>query len=377
MDDLLRVAIDASRNRSGGAKAHIIGILSASEKAPTGIGEVHIWTYDELALSLPKRSWLYIHTPKVLEKSIVSQIFWQKYVFPKLLKRKKIDVLLSTDAGTVCQYTPNIVMSRDMLSFEKGEMKRYFFSKSWLRLLALQYIQKKSLRNSTEAIFLTEYARNVITQFTGELNNSSIIFHGVSDLFRSEPKEINLDSEIRFIYVSNADKYKHHNYVIEAFDRYSKENTNIRLILVGAGFGSEKDNVIKSIKKSRYAQHKIEITPFVTHDKVSDFLKSNDVFIFASSCENMPNTLVEAMASGMPILCSDRGPMPEILGVEGIYFNPENVDSIYSAMVSIFSNSSKALQVATASFERSKIFSWERCANETFKLILEVGNKNA
>lgn len=377
MDDLLRVAIDASRNRSGGAKAHIIGILSASEKAPTGIGEVHIWTYDELALSLPKRSWLYIHTPKVLEKSIVSQIFWQKYVFPKLLKRKKIDVLLSTDAGTVCQYTPNIVMSRDMLSFEKGEMKRYFFSKSWLRLLALQYIQKKSLRNSTEAIFLTEYARNVITQFTGELNNSSIIFHGVSDSFRSEPKEINLDSEIRFIYVSNADKYKHHNYVIEAFDRYSKENTNIRLILVGAGFGSEKDNVIKSIKKSRYAQHKIEITPFVTHDKVSDFLKSNDVFIFASSCENMPNTLVEAMASGMPILCSDRGPMPEILGVEGIYFNPENVDSIYSAMVSIFSNSSKALQVATASFERSKIFSWERCANETFKLILEVGNKNA
>lgn len=376
MADLLIVGIDASRNRSGGAKAHIIGILSALEQAPTGIKEVHIWTYNELAIHLPKRYWLHIHTPAVLKKSLMSQIFWQKYIFPKVLKNKKIDVLLSTDAGTVCQYTPNIVMSRDMLSFEKGEMNRYFFSKSWLRLLVLQYVQIKSLRNSTSAIFLTEYARKVITEFTGELNNSSVIFHGISDSFRSKPKKIDMDSEIKFIYVSNADKYKHHCSVIEAFDRYSKEHSNTRLILVGAGYGSETDKVIKSIEKSRYAQDKIEITPFVAHDKVAGFLRSNDVFIFASSCENMPNTLVEAMASGIPILCSDRGPMPEVLGVEGVYFNPENVDSIYSAMVSLFSNSSKALRVANASFERSKIFSWKRCADETFNLILEVGSKD-
>lgn len=376
MADLLIIGIDASRNRSGGAKAHLIGILSALGEAPTGIKEVHVWTYNELAIHLPKRYWLHIHTPEVLKKSLVSQILWQKYIFPKILKSRKIDVLLSTDAGTVCQYTPNIVMSRDMLSFEKGEMERYFFSKAWLRLLALKYIQVQSLKNATRAVFLTEYARNVITESTGKLNNSSIIFHGVSDSFRSEPKKIDMDSQIRFIYVSNADKYKHHCAVIEAFDRYSKEHSNTRLILVGAGFGSERDNVIGSIEKSRYAQDKIEITPFVSHDKVASFLKSNDVFIFASSCENMPNTLVEAMASGMPILCSDRGPMPEVLGDEGIYFDPENVDSIYSTMVSLFSNSSKALQVATASFERSKIFSWKRCADETFNLILEVGSKD-
>ena len=53
-------------------------------------------------------------------------------------------------------------------------------------------------------------------------------------------------------------------------------------------------------------------------------LKRAHLFVFASSCENMPNTLVEAMASGLPIACSDRGPMPEILRDGGTYFDPEN-----------------------------------------------------
>ena len=35
----------------------------------------------------------------------------------------------------------------------------------------------------------------------------------------------------------------------------------------------------------------------------------------------MPNTLVEAMASGLPIACSDRGPMPEVLGDGGVLFD--------------------------------------------------------
>jgi glycosyltransferase involved in cell wall biosynthesis len=46
----------------------------------------------------------------------------------------------------------------------------------------------------------------------------------------------------------------------------------------------------------------------------------------------MPNILLEAMAAGLPIACSNRGPMPEVLGTAGLYFNPENPAEIACAI---------------------------------------------
>ena len=57
-----------------------------------------------------------------------------------------------------------------------------------------------------------------------------------------------------------------------------------------------------------------------------------DIGVFASSCENLPITLLEMMGSGMQIACSNFSPMPEILGSEGIYFNPVKPASITEAM---------------------------------------------
>ena len=63
-----------------------------------------------------------------------------------------------------------------------------------------------------------------------------------------------------------------------------------------------------------------------------EYLSKSNIFIFASSCENMPITLIEGMASGLPIACSDRGPMPEVLQDGGVYFNPEDCKSIVFAI---------------------------------------------
>ena len=63
----------------------------------------------------------------------------------------------------------------------------------------------------------------------------------------------------------------------------------------------------------------------------------------------MPNTLIEAMAAGLPIVSSDRGPMPEILGDAGLYFNPESPDSIASALYEMASNTSMRLSLSRKS----------------------------
>ena len=70
---------------------------------------------------------------------------------------------------------------------------------------------------------------------------------------------------------------------------------------------------------------------FATED-ILNWLKNSDLFVFASSCENMPNTLLEAMSTGLPIACSFRGPMIEVLKDGGLYFNPEEPSSIEFAI---------------------------------------------
>jgi len=71
------LGIDASRNRSGGAKAYLIGILAELDPIKYGIREVHLWAFNALLCSIPDRPWLIKHNPKVLEQKLPSQLWWQ------------------------------------------------------------------------------------------------------------------------------------------------------------------------------------------------------------------------------------------------------------------------------------------------------------
>jgi len=347
------IGIDASRNRSGGSKAHLIGVLNSIEPDGDELIKVHLWTYKELANKISKKPWLVIHTPDEIEGNLLKQIFWQRFTLPKELRKNKVDILLSTDAGTVCRFSPSVVMSRDMLSFEDGEMARYFFSKSWVRLFLLKYLQIFSLKQAVGCIFLTNYAKSVISKYTGPLNNAIVIPHGVSENFRQLPQdEIDIINP-KFIYVSNEDAH---------------------LTLVGAGTGPCADKVLKAMSDFDDGSHSVTILDFIAHSNIPDLLKKNDIFIFSSSCENMPNTLIEAMASGLPIICSNRGPMPEVMSEKGIFFDPELPESLKAAMIKICSSKIIAKEQAALAFDLAAKYSWNRCSKETFKYLIDTAN---
>lgn len=365
----LNIAIDASRNRSGGAKIHLIGILSNMQLEKYNINEVHVWSHKELLNELPNLPWLKKHCPFDSKVSLVSELYWQNKILPNELKEKKIDILLNTDAGSVCYFKPSITMSRDMLSYEPGEMKRFGFSFARLRLLALKYVQKKSLLNADGVIFLTEYASAIIQNFTGKIKNYKIINHGISDEFRIDKDYASKsNSKLQFLYVSNVSFYKHQWNVVEAFSKIPGREFKLTLA-GGLGAGKAKKLLEKSINKS---EKNIELTGHIKHEDVPKLLKDSDIFIFASSCENMPNTLVEAMASGIPIACSNRGPMPEILRDGGIYFDPENVDSIKDALELMINDTEMRLKLATKSKHYSNDYSWKICSEKTFNYLSEI-----
>lgn len=91
----------------------------------------------------------------------------------------------------------------------------------------------------------------------------------------------------------------------------------------------------------------------------------------------MSNILLEAMAAGLPIACSNRGSMPEVLGDAGVYFDPEKPEDIVRALQELIDSPTLRTQKAKAAFERVKAYSWQRCASETFNFLAHVTVKES
>lgn len=374
----INIGIDASRGRSGGARAHLIGIVNeVITNKPIGLGELHIWSYPELLEKLPKCDWIIKHIFQDYQKSLPIQMYWQYAKLPKEAKANNIDIMLNIDAGTVCPFQPSVTMSRDMLSYEKGEMQRYPFGFLRIRLELLKLIQNRSLQKSNGAIFLTQYAADVIQKSAGKILNMKVINHGVSNNFRIGTNNgvWNNKNEINCVYVSNIDLYKHQWNVALAIEKLREKGYSVNIEFVGGGSGSPRKKFDEVINKM---VHKKVIKQFeyLRHDEIPNHLQDKDIFIFASSCENMPNTLIEGMCTGLPIACSDRGPMPEVLKDGGVYFDPEDIVSIASSIELLITDENKRLNCANTAKKYSNEFSWGKCSNETFNFIIDTYNKS-
>ena len=235
------VGVDASRNRSGGAKAHLIGLLNKGNPLDHGIRQVHVWAYRSLLDAVPERGWLIKHNPAELEQSLIRQVMWQTLRLPAEVRAAGCDIMLNTDAGTMSSVSPCVTMSRDMLSYEPGEIERYGWSRARLRLILLRHIQNRSLQRADGAVFLTRHAARVIQQSCGMLRRVAFIPHGVGDAFQALTHAQAWPEcgtrPIRLLYVSNAAWYKHQWMVICAVGQLREQGINVTLTLVGGGSG--------------------------------------------------------------------------------------------------------------------------------------------
>ncbi len=370
------LGINASRGRSGGARAHLVGILGEGDPASHGISRVHVWSYRALLDALPDRAWLSCHGPEALSGSLQRQVRWERFELPSQLRATGCDVLLNIDAGTVCRFAPAVTMSRDMLSYEPGEMQRYPAGKAWARLLALRYLQNRSLRSAQAVIFLSRHAAAMIQRSCGTISHWALIPHGVGEAFRNAPPPRPWPAPgtrpVRCVYVSPLWRFKHQWIVVQAVEQLRSKGHDLTLTIAGDGDDDAKALLAAQVARSDPGGRFVTRLGHVPHDRLPGLLADTDLFVFASSCENMPNTVLEAMAVGLPIACSDRGPMPEVLGDGGVYFDPENAASIATAIESLVVDPDLRERVARRAKERAAGYSWARCARETFDYVVRT-----
>jgi len=382
MDDLAIIGIDATNIRGGGGATHLIELLGALNPKKAGVQKVVIWASASTISLLPAKEWLTVVNPNLLNKGLFSRTFWQFLFLSKSLKDYGCDVLYVPGGFYFGSFRPVVTMSQNLLPFETAEFSRFGLSKTTLRFLLLRYAQSKSFQKSAGVIFLTEYARKVVRKITGQLTNTVLIPHGISSKFYREPKlQISYDGGnesqvIKVLYVSIVNEYKHQWHVIEAIAHLrEKYGYSIELTLVGPSFPAARHKLDSQIAISDSERKWVKYSGAVSHNELVDCYSNADLGIFASSCENLPIILLEKMASGLPIACSNKGPMPDVLGDAGLYFDPENSEEIASSIYDLINSKDLRTSLAWKSYEKAKLYSWTKCSFDTFRFLSKVSLK--
>lgn len=377
----MKIGIDASNISSGGGVTHLVSLLRAAAPGAHNVTEVVIWAPSRTLALIEDRSWLMKRSVEALEKGYLRRGVWQRFELAKRARQEDCDLLFVPGGSFVTDFRPVVTMSRNMLPFEWREMARYGLSTQFLKMVLLRWTQSQSFLRANGVIFLSEYARNTVLGATGPLaGEMTIVPHGVDGAFFAAPRKARVGSAdadpLRLLYVSPIEPYKHQWNVLEAVAVTRRGGFPVKIDFVGPLRNAAR-RFEMALKRCREAEQFVTLRGGIPHQQLPDLYRSADLFIYASSSENLPNVLLEAMASGLPIACSDRGPMPDVLGDAGVYFDPEDPESIAQAIVKMVASPDLRDQKAHAAFHRARQYSWERCASETFDFLVRVYNTYA
>ena len=90
-----------------------------------------------------------------------------------------------------------------------------------------------------------------------------------------------------------------------------------------------------------------------------------DLFVMPSLYEGFSLPVLEAMACGTPVACSDTSSLPEVAGDAGFFFNPYDIDQMASTVLRAMTNPELKAELRMRGLERARLFSWERVARQT------------
>ena len=378
----LTIGIDAANLRRGGGVTHLLELLRAARPDASDIDRVVVWAGQPTLNALDDCSWLDKRNPPALDKGLIQRIIWQRFSLPRAARDAGCDVLFVPGGSYAGSFQPVVTMSQNLLPFEMQELLRYGWTTFTLKMLLLRFTQSRSYRKALGLIFLTDYARQVVSGVTGKLSNKTCtIPHGLNRRFYQAPKhqrpiaDYDDVNPYRVLYVSIVDQYKHQWHVVEAVAALRQQGFPIVLDLVGPAYLPALRRLNETIDRLDLHRAWVHYHGAIPFNALHIRYAQADLGLFASSCENMPNILLETMASGLPIACSNRGPMPEVLGAGGIYFDPEQAADIARALQRLIESPTLRTELAHLSYNLSQQYSWQRCADATFRFLSAVAQK--
>jgi len=177
-------------------------------------------------------------------------------------------------------------------------------------------------------------------------------------------KKFNLGNISYILAVSNMNPNKNFSGIITALSHM--KNQDIQVVIVGP-----KDNPIYS-EVDLHSSTRINLVGYVSDEELSALYKNATCFVYPSFYEGFGLPPLEAMVNGCPVIVSNKASLPEVLGDAAIYCDPYEPKDIAEKIEQVLNDENLRNELKIKGLERVNMYSWERCALEIFKVMMEV-----
>lgn len=231
--------------------------------------------------------------------------------------------------------------------------------------------KKQLIENASGIIAISESTKKDIVKLSHvDPDQIYVIYHG--NPFESSTQTIQIDSSFSpsllrrpyLLYVGNRQGYKNFIFFIKSVAKLLQKDGRLHVYCAGGGPFTQPELKILSKLNLSSKVHFVK-----TNDQIMKQLyRKAQTFVFPSLYEGFGLPILEAFSCGCPAILSDSSSLPEIGADAAHYFDPDDPESLIQSIETILSNNNYREQLIKKGFERLKLFSWEKTAQDTEKV---------
>jgi len=247
--------------------------------------------------------------------------------------------------------------------------------------------QNIAIRNSNTVLTVSEFSKQrIMEHFSISESLIRVIPEAPSNAFSVLPKNdkminilnrYNLNNFERFLlYVGGISPHKNLKSLIQVYRELlnHKMFSDTKLIIVGDYKGDpfySDYNSLKSLIQILNLNQYVIFTGYVEDIELAYLYNAASLLVIPSYEEGFGLPAVEAMACGTPVVSSNRGSLPEILGDAGRFFDPYDTNTMYRILQDVILNDNMRNEMKIRGLNQAKKFTWERAATKLVSIFSE------
>lgn len=299
------------------------------------------------------------------------RIFWEQTKLPQDLKRRDIDLLHSLAFTSPLLNNVKTVVTVHDLAF-------YYYPEtiSFVKKLYYRPVFKRSIKSAQRVITVSETVRKELIDAFRLIPESVIsVPEAVSEEFLFVPSTEIIEKKCKklgvhkpyILTVGTLEPRKNLLMLIEAFNLLKKEvNIPHKLTVAGKkGWLKLKD---EKNKKLFDEANDIIFTGYIDQEDMPALYAGADFFLFPSLYEGFGLPLLEAFASGVPVITSDIPVHREVCGNAALFINPNDAVQWKEAILSLLDDSDTQNNLKEKGLQRVQEFSWKKAAEKTLEV---------
>lgn len=222
---------------------------------------------------------------------------------------------------------------------------------------------KPAIKKSEKIITISNHSKENIIEWSGVPEEKVVnVSCGISQVFTHTGKK-HTPGYPYLLHVGCSKSHKNITRLLDAFSKAKIDNT-IRLILT-CTLTPELHLVLKKNK----LENRVIFSKILTEEALAAYYRGAIALLFPSLIEGFGLPILEAMASGIPVMTSTTAAIPEVAGDAAIMVDPYDVAAMIDGIEEIVDNAIVRIHLIGKGFNRVKLFSWEKTATQVQQVL--------